>query len=131
MNSDLQEYIKNWLYRANEDLSVCHELLKMNSAGFTSTICFHAQQSVEKFLKTYLVANSVDYPKTHDVDFLLKECIKINNTAFIGIDLGNLSEFGVLVRYPDDFYIPDNSEAIKYANIALEIKTIVELQIIK
>jgi HEPN domain-containing protein len=32
---------------------------------------FHAQQAVEKALKVALTLTGVDYPKTHDIDFLL------------------------------------------------------------
>jgi len=32
---------------------------------------FHAQQAIEKALKVALTLNGVDFPKTHDLDFLL------------------------------------------------------------
>ena len=35
-------------------------------------------------------------------------------------------DFGVSVRYPDDFYIPDEKEALEYCDIALSVKEIVE-----
>jgi len=41
------------------------------------------------------------------------------------IDLKSLTDFGVSVRYPDDFYIPDRSEMTYYAQVAGEIKRIV------
>lgn len=31
------------------------------------TICFHAQQCVEKYIKALLVLCRVDFPKTHDI----------------------------------------------------------------
>jgi hypothetical protein len=67
----------------------------------------------------------VDFPKTHDLDFLLLECQKINKTAF-EIDLKSLTDFGVAVRYPDDFYIPDIKETLEYCDIAFEVKETVE-----
>ena len=48
----------------------------------------------------------------------------------IQIDLKSLTDFGVSVRYPDDFYVPDLSEATYYAQVARELKSIV-LRLIK
>ena len=73
-----------------------------------------------------MVYHDVDFPRTHDLDFLLLECQKINKDAFQDINLKSLSEFGVTVRYPDDFYIPTVSEADEYHQLAKEIKEIVE-----
>ena len=96
---------------------------------YTSTICFHAQQACEKFLKAYLVKNDVDFPRTHDVDFLLIECQKIDTNSF-QLDLKSMTDFGVSVRYPDDFYVPDPDEAKDYYEIATKVKKIVERLII-
>lgn len=130
MNKEKSEYIQNWLFRANEDIAVIHNLVKSGVEHYTSTICFHAQQSAEKFLKAYLVFHNVDFPKTHDLDFLLSECQKIEKGVF-EIDLKSLTDFGVAVRYPDDFYIPDVKETLEYWDIAFEIKVIVERMIVK
>jgi hypothetical protein len=72
-----------------------------------------------------LVYHDVDFPKTHDLDFLLLECQKINKTAF-EIDLKSLTDFGVAVRYPDDFYIPDLKETLEYRDIAFKIEETVK-----
>lgn len=102
MSNVQDEYLKNWLFRANEDIAVIDSLFKTDPVLYASTICFHAQQAVEKFLKAFLVYHNVDFPRTHDVDFLLLECKKIDSKDF-NVDLGSLSDFGVNIRYPDDF----------------------------
>ena len=96
------------------------DLHKSNPEGFTSTICFHAQQTVEKYLKAFLALHDVDFPRTHDVDYLLMECQKIDKDSF-NVDLKSLTEFGVSVRYPDDFYIPTMKESKEYSEIAITI----------
>ena len=125
MTRDKTEYIKNWLLRANEDISVISSLVNAGSENYTSSICFHAQQASEKFLKAYLAYYDVDFPRTHDLDFLLLECQKIDKEAF-RIDFKSLTDFGVSIRYPDDFYIPEESEALEYRDIAVSVKGIVE-----
>jgi HEPN domain-containing protein len=125
MIDDLQDYVDKWLFRADEDMAVIDQLLRSDPQAYASTICFHAQQAVEKYLKALLAWKGVDFPRTHDVDFLLAECRKVASGQFDHIDLKSLTDFGVSVRYPDDFYIPDLSEMTYYAHIAGEIRQIV------
>lgn len=125
MKKEKAEYIKNWLFRANEDLAVINSLVNSGAENYTSSICFHAQQASEKFLKAYLAYHDIDFPRTHDVDFLLLECQKIDKEAF-HIDFGSLTDFGVSIRYPDDFFIPDVTEALTYRDTAISVKEIVE-----
>ena len=125
MNNDQEDYLKNWLFRANEDILVIENLFKSEPELFASSICFHAQQAVEKFLKAFLVYHNIDFPKTHDLDYLLLEC-KIINDKIFDIDLGSLTDFGVSLRYPDDFYLPDKDETFIYRDISLKVKGIVE-----
>lgn len=125
MNQEKIDYIQNWLFRAKEDIAVMNRLADTEIEFYTSTICFHAQQAVEKYLKTFLIFHDVDFPRTHDVDFLLIECQKLDDTNF-DMDLKSLTEIGVSVRYPDDFYIPSVKETKEYLEIALTVHDIVE-----
>jgi HEPN domain-containing protein len=126
---DLQDYVDKWLFRADEDTAVIDQLLQSDSQAYASTICLHAQQAVEKYLKALLAWKGVDSPRTHDVDFLLAECRRVTSVQFDRVDLKSLTDFGVSVRYPDDFYIPDLSEMAYYAQIAKQVREIVTGQI--
>jgi HEPN domain-containing protein len=125
MIDDLNDYIDKWLFRADEDIAVIDRLLQSDPQAYASTICFHAQQAVEKYLKALLAWKEVDFPRTHDVDFLLAECHKVTSGELDHIDLKSLSDFGVSVRYPDDFYVPDLAETMYYAEVAGSVKEIV------
>ncbi len=125
MTKDQNDYLKTWLFRANEDIAVIEKLFESEPELYASTICFHAQQAVEKFLKAFLVFHNIDFPKTHDLDYLLFECKKLDAKNF-DIDLGSLTDFGVSIRYPDDFYLPDKDETAQYRGIALKVKIIIE-----
>ena len=96
-------YLRQWLLKANEDIDTLNVLVSTNPEKHASAICFHAQQAVEKFLKAFLVHKNIDFPRTHDVDMLLSLCKPMNAVAF-DIELKELTEFGVDVRYPDDFF---------------------------
>jgi HEPN domain-containing protein len=78
MTKGKSEYIRNWLFRANEDIEVIRSLVKTGAVYYTSSICFHSQQASEKFLKAFLAYHDVDFPRTHDLDFLLLECQQIS-----------------------------------------------------
>jgi len=125
MTIDQNDYLKNWLFRANEDILVIEKLFSSEPEIFASSICFHAHQAIEKFFKAFLVFHNIDFPKTHDLDFLLIECKKINDKIF-DIDLGSLTDFAVSIRYPDDFYLPDMNETSFYHNLSLKVKELVE-----
>jgi HEPN domain-containing protein len=125
MTTDQNDYLKYWLFRANEDILVIEKLFSSEPELFASSICFLTQQAIEKFFKAFLVFHNINFPKTHDLDFLLIECKKINDKIY-DIDLGSLTDFAVSMRYPDDFYLPDMSETSFYRNLSLNVKKIVE-----
>ena len=106
-----------------------NDLLKSEPEFYTGSICFHAQQAAEKYLKSFLVYHSTDFPRTHDVDFLRSLCVKIE-PSLGSIDLVNLSEYGVAIRYPDDFLVPTIVETEFYAKLASGIGIIIKTKII-
>lgn len=126
MNQNQREFASNWLTKATEDIAVIKELAKSDIGLFSSAICFHSQQAVEKYFKAYLAFKGIDFPKTHDVDFLLSLCKASDQTTFENINLMSLTDFAVSVRYPDDFFTPSESDAVLYMNIAMDVKRIVE-----
>lgn len=129
MNQDVINYIKQWLAKANEDLLVVEKLTEFEIIA-TSSVCFHCQQAVEKFLKAFLISNNVDIKRTHNIEFLLSECSDID-PEFSSIDPKELSDFGVDTRYPGDMYLPSEKETIEYKTIALFVKELVEKKIDK
>ena len=129
MKNSKLEYIKNWLIKANEDIAVIIKLSAEYPENYTSAISFHSQQAVEKFFKAYLVYIDKEFGRIHDVDFLLSECMSSDITGFDKIDLKNLNDYAVSVRYPDDFMIPSLTESLENIEIALMVKQIVEEKI--
>lgn len=58
------------LERAESDLRAAHKLGE-DAEMDDDVVGFHAQQAVEKSLKVALVVGGIDFPKTHDLDFLI------------------------------------------------------------
>lgn len=129
MNNETVQFIKQWLSKANEDLLVVQKLTETEIIAKAS-VCFHCQQSVEKFLKAFLITNYIDVKKTHNIEYLLSECADIDRD-FDTIDPKELSDFGVDARYPGDMYIPSEEETLEYKKIAQGVKELVEEKITK
>lgn len=118
----IDDYIEKWIIKAVNDLKVAeHELRQSEDEIITDAVCFHCQQAVEKLLKAYLVSKNTDFGKTHNLEFLLESCLKID-PDFKDMDVGNLSFFAVEIRYPDEFYMPSVAEAKECFNIASKFK---------
>jgi HEPN domain-containing protein len=66
-----------WQEYAEEDLRAAEWILSASPA-IPRSVCFHAQQSAEKYLKEFLLAQEVRFPKTHDLTFLLDMCRKLD-----------------------------------------------------
>jgi HEPN domain-containing protein len=60
-----------WFDKAEHDLKAASYLLRMKDDCPTDAVCFHAQQAVEKCLKTWFVLHGIEFPKTHDVEALM------------------------------------------------------------
>lgn len=89
-----------WVQKGEEDWVAAIALLRRKKP-FTSIICFHLQQSAEKYLKAILVLKGSPFPKTHDLTALSKMCEE--NGVLIGMDEDNLdilSGYAVATRYP-------------------------------
>jgi HEPN domain-containing protein len=52
---------------AENDLKKAAYTLRMEDDCPTDTVCFHAQQCIEKYLKALLVLKGADFPGTHNI----------------------------------------------------------------
>lgn len=121
----IDEYLEKWLVKAGNDLKAAESLINQEPEDMvTDAICFHSQQAVEKYLKTFLISKNIDFDRSHKLEYLRELCIEDDND-FSQIDVGDLSFYAVEVRYPDDFYIPTEREARESLEIARRIKEFV------
>jgi len=118
----MNKNIEQWIIKAENDLkTVEHEFSLSPEETITDSVCYHAQQAVEKFLKAYLISRNHEFGQTHNLEYLLQLCGKYDK-SILQYDLGNLSTYAVKIRYPDDFYIPDYEEAKEAYDLAKDIK---------
>jgi HEPN domain-containing protein len=75
----IDEGLKKWLIKAFKDYRTIENEFKFPGEEIvTTTVCFHAQQFVEKMLKAYLYSKGIEFGKTHNLKLLIKLCGQID-----------------------------------------------------
>ena len=72
-----RDIIKEWMNKADQDF----EFARINfeeEKHFFAQICFHFNQSAEKYLKSFIIANKLEFRKIHDLHLLLRPCKNSN-----------------------------------------------------
>jgi HEPN domain-containing protein len=62
---------REWVAKAEEDFLAASALNRRRKRPLWNVVCFHVQQTVEKYLKARLEEASQSVPKTHDLLHLL------------------------------------------------------------
>jgi len=122
----LNDTVGLWIRKAENDLKAGKgELSSENPA--TDTVCFHAQQCAEKYLKGYLILSGIEIEKTHHIGKILNRCKEQDDEFSILLENGanKLTAYAVELRYPDDYYMPDVEETRAAMEIAEGVKRFV------
>lgn len=92
--------VAEWINAADNDYF--YAKIGFAESELYANVCFTCQQAFEKYLKAYLIANSKDFPKTHDLTKLLALCISKDNgfSSFLD-DASVITPYAVAARYPD------------------------------
>lgn len=117
------DHFKGWILKADSDLSNVSRTL--NSDGPYDTACFHAQQAIEKTLKSFLAYHGLAIPRTHDLLELQRMCLEIDVIPNLAeIDLAEVATYVVSARYDFDFW-PERQESEESYELAKRIKEII------
>ena len=90
MNEDVFLKVKQWLIKGDNDFKTAVDEFNIDNPA-TDTICFHAQQYVEKYLKGYLTLLNIHAGKTHNLGLLVKMCEQIDDDFSILFEKGFLN----------------------------------------
>jgi HEPN domain-containing protein len=115
--------VREWVSKAENDLKTAVHTLEMEDDCPTDTVCFHAQQCVEKYLKASLVLEGIDFPKTHDirkVAALLPPRVRVPLSVEEQLQLTN---YATVMRYPGDYFPISTAEAKRAVRIARRVRT--------
>jgi HEPN domain-containing protein len=88
----------DWLRHARSDLALAQQ--PPASGVLWETLCFHAQQAVERSVKAVLVHLGIEFPKTHSVERLtdLLPPLIARCPALLSAD--GLTVYATVLRYP-------------------------------
>lgn len=112
-----------WLRKADHDLLNIENNLAAKEIPW-DTVCFHAQQAVEKVLKAFLISHGRGLSNTHDLVALLAQCAECDaSLAGLESDCRKLTSYGVSARYPDDLFEPDEADGREVVAAAHRVRT--------
>ena len=69
----INDLVEKWIKIADKDLLTAKQLLE-SKIVITEMVCYHCQQSAEKYLKAFLVKHQIEFSKTHNIMTLINLC---------------------------------------------------------
>lgn len=109
---------REWLARADEDLSAADVLLR-STPPHLGTAAYHAQQAAEKGLKAFLVGNNAVFRLTHNLEDLLPSCETLDpGFGQFRPAARTLTPYGTRFRYPGGPLHPTAGEAEQALQLA-------------
>jgi len=114
---DINAFSNEWFTFGDMDYEAAQYLLDMPKRS-NEIICYHCQQSAEKYLKGYIFIQGAEAEKTHNLISLCKKCIEFDKEFEAIMDeCSDLTSYAVMVRYP--FHID-----LEEADVLLAIKNV-------
>ena len=126
----MKRQVEDWIILADKDLHAA-EIIFKEDYPLTNIVAFHCQQTIEKYLKAFLIEKEIPLIKTHD---LIRLNGMIKETIDIGIDENKLmiiNEVYLESRYPGELGLlsegmPTSRQAKEFIEYAKEVKTIIQ-----
>lgn len=112
---------KSWMVKSTKDLqAAAHDLRAL--PPLLEDAVFHCQQAVEKALKGYLTWHDQPFRKTHSLEEVGEQCLRIDVSLKPYVDRAvPLTEYAWKFRYPGEPEQPTSQEAEEALAIAREL----------
>jgi len=121
-HDDILNIVSQWIQKAENDFKNAQHTLGMGADCPYDTICFHAQQGAEKYIKALLSSLSVDFPKVHDIGrliHLLPDRVKFPITV---AEQELMTSYAIITRYPGDEEPLARADAKRALSIARKVR---------
>lgn len=115
--------IRRWVEKAEHDLKNAEHTLTLGDDCPVDTVCFHAQQRVEKYLKTLLVFYGIVPPRTHSLRVLMQMVGARTTLDVVFEDVLSLNRYPVESRYPGDWDPMGREEAEAAVVVARAVRS--------
>lgn len=111
---------REWIEKAEDDYLAATALARLRKKPLHDQVCFHCQQSAEKYFKGRLEEARIPFPKTHDLEVLLNLALAVEPLwSAMAAAMRRLKPFGVLLHYPGN-----EATAAQARQCVLDCKTI-------
>lgn len=114
--------VREWVNKADNDLRNATHTLTLRRKCPTDTVCFHAQQCVEKYFKALLTLEGIESPKTHSLDVLIASLPPPVRPMLTADEQDRLTEYATVTRYPGDYDPIPRAEAEQAVRIAERVR---------
>lgn len=112
MDEAFKKQAEEWFERGRHDIETAQ--LLYDERGYTDSIAYHIQQSVEKYLKGYLVLHGRKPPKIHELDTILNQIAAFDDSFNDFLNLcEKASRYYIEDRYPPGPPVEYEYEEIK------------------
>ena len=92
---------QEWIDKAEGDWATANREYRARKNPNYDAVCFHCQQTAEKYLKAKLQEAGINFRKTHDLNNLLNDVLPLEPTwNNLQNSLTTLTAYGVEYRYP-------------------------------
>ena len=129
MRPEQVHLVRQWIEKAEEDFRNAEYTLTLQEDCPLSTVCFHSQQCVEKYLKALLICHFLPVPKSHDLLELYHRIPLEDRPSLFEEWLAVLNRYAVEARYPGDWDIISRREAEVAFDAARTIRQIVSQEL--
>lgn len=90
-----------WIDKAEGDLLTAQREYRARNRPNYDAVCFHTQQTAEKYLKAWMQEANNPIPKIHNLIDLVSLCIVIDPTfSILEQELRGLDGYAMRTRYP-------------------------------
>lgn len=109
--------VREWVEKAEHDLHTAVHMLALGGAAPTDIVCFHAQQCIEKYLKSVLVLYQIPVPKTHDIEKVHSLIPDRDRFTMTADEMRTMTAYATDTRYPafEEISLEDARKAVALA----------------
>jgi HEPN domain-containing protein len=124
-NERVLRVVGEWVEKAENDLKNAAHTIALDEECPADTVGFHAQQCVEKYLKAFLTARGIDFPKTHDIGELIALMPRGVRVGLSVDEQRRLTAYATITRYPGDYDPVSLAEARRAVALARRVRAAV------
>jgi len=95
------QVVEEWIDRAEQDYENALQILRRRKRPSPASVCYNCQQSIEKYLKAFLLKTRGGFQHTHKLEELNAQCAQEDGTFLLIEDwVTPLTEYAIKGRYP-------------------------------